>query len=119
LLFFLLWIFFLKLIIIFMISFFNIKLVWNWVSWLSSGLKFHGLWVWKINPGLEDLSEFNSFVFFKLMFSQFHHSIFILMRIALRYFFYFLFIGIFISFENDMCYLSLFICYPLLNLAFL
>ena len=81
---------FFKFIIIFMISFFNIKLIWNWVYWLSSGLRFHGLWVWRINPGLEDLSEFDGF-FFKLMFSQFHHSIFILMRIALRYFFLFSF----------------------------
>jgi len=39
---FFLWIFFL-------ISYFNIKLIGNRVSWLSPSLEFHGLWIWKIN----------------------------------------------------------------------
>jgi hypothetical protein len=36
----------------------NIKLVWNWVFWLSPCMRIYGLQFWKINLGLEDSFNF-------------------------------------------------------------
>ena len=47
--------------IFFTFSYFNIKLIENWTSWLSTSLGFHGLWIWDINSSLEDSYEFACF----------------------------------------------------------
>jgi hypothetical protein len=57
--------FFLSGLILFFYNFFrliflssNIKLVWNWVFWLSPCMRIYGLQFWKINLGLEDSFNF-------------------------------------------------------------
>ena len=78
------------------------------ICWkLSSGLRFHELLVWKINLGLENLSRFTIFSFFKLFFLVSSLGIYLIGDWTLL-FFYLLFIGFFTNFDNNSGYLGSF-----------
>jgi hypothetical protein len=60
------------------------------MSWLSLCLKFHGLWVWSINPSLWDSRRFACFLFshfFKLIFFKLHLLIFIYFSSSFSFYF--------------------------------
>ena len=97
---------------------FNIKLIGDWASILSSGLEFYDLWVWKINSSLEDFSEFAcSFFFLNSCF--FLSFIIYLIKYWTLLCFYLFSTRFLINLENNLVYFRVFLLLFFIKVGFL